>query len=768
MEGFPSRLFQRARRMRARAVQAALAASFLTGEQDGIRVKRQAAMRKTPPFDADRSGPPSEPASEPTPPAKAAPLGSDEPESSDADGGTAPALVWPPAEDEMSEWEVLQLHSSGSTIIEPLKYTPPSPASGAARTAERPAPVPSAPSAYVPPSPIDDPVGEASLLGPPTGDFDLPETELIEPLHAPTLATMPMPKPPVSGVRPAAIAKAPTAPAPVSGDDRTVMIPRPATLTPPAPKAPEPVDDNQATRILVAPNFAASLGHAPTVPVSALHRAAVPPRPEPVRSEPSSTGERIRPMEDTLPAGMTRELLARTLEGEAATYIQPTPNADTHPMSAIPAARTPGAPVPLGPVPVPGPFSRVPSRAQPPLGSSPSGSTPVAAPDVPPRADQTQTPTTPRLTPPAAAGPAFGPPYAPPSGQSVGAPVPQRVAAPSTRTQLTWLGIAVAALLAIGVGLYQYLSMRDTAAAAPAPATLSVDSAPAGATVTVDGTARGKTPMRLELTEGAHTLEVAAGGTTKKIPLSLVAGTVTAHTIEFAAAPASAATADSAIEIRSEPQGGRVLVDGVARGATPIVVTGLTAGRHEVQVSGPFRTQTRTVTLSPKQQYRLVVAPARTDGSGTTGTPETARTSRASADTGFISIQSPIVLRIVKNGDFIGTSEDGKLSLPAGPQIIGLENESVGFRDVRTVEVVGGKVTPVAVTLPNGSISINARPWAEVFVDGQRLGETPVSQFSLPVGIHEITFRHPDHDERKVSVMVKIGATGRAFTDFTK
>jgi hypothetical protein len=457
MEGFPSRLFQRARRMRARAVQAALAASFLTGEQDGIRVKRQAAMRKTPPFDADRSGPPSEPASEPTPPAKAAPLGSDESESSDADGGTAPALVWPPADDEMSEWEVLQLHSSGSTIIEPLKYTPPSPASGAARTAERPAPVPSAPSAYVPPSPIDDPVGEASLLGPPTGDFDLPETELIEPLHAPTLATMPMPKPPVSGVRPAAIAKAPTAPAPVSGDDRTVMIPRPATLTPPAPKAPEPVDDNQATRILVAPNFAASLGHAPTVPVSALHRAAVPPRPEPVRSEPSSTGERIRPMEDTLPAGMTRELLARTLEGEAATSIQPTPNADTHPMSAIPAARTPGAPVPLGPVPVPGPFSRVPSRAQPPLATSPSGSTPVAAPDVPPRADQTQTPTTPRLTPPAAAGPAFGPPYAPPSGQSVGAPVPQRVAAPSTRTQRTWLGNALAAVLAICVGVYQYL-----------------------------------------------------------------------------------------------------------------------------------------------------------------------------------------------------------------------------------------------------------------------------------------------------------------------
>ena len=44
----------------------------------------------------------------------------------------------------------------------------------------------------------------------------------------------------------------------------------------------------------------------------------------------------------------------------------------------------------------------------------------------------------------------------------------------------------------------------------------------------------------------------------------------------------------------------------------------------------------------------------------------------------------------------------------------------------------------------------------------------PVSQLSLPVGVHEILFRHPDFPERRVSVVVKIGATGRAFTDFTR
>ena len=63
--------------------------------------------------------------------------------------------------------------------------------------------------------------------------------------------------------------------------------------------------------------------------------------------------------------------------------------------------------------------------------------------------------------------------------------------------------------------------------------------------------------------------------------------------------------------------------------------------------------------------------------------------------------------------------------------------------------MIAGKVTPVPVSLPKGEISINARPLAEVFVDGSRVGDTPVSQLSLPVGIHEIVFRHPELGERR-------------------
>jgi hypothetical protein len=743
-------------------------------------------MRKNLTPDADATG-------RPTPVHAAAPGGpgtpvepaeSAVPPTEDRDS-TAPSLVWPPVEDELNEWEVLHVQSTGHTILEPMKFAPPA-----------------TPAPYMPPAAVDDPVGDASLL-PPSDDFDLPETELIEPLSLePTLAGRPAmsPAPPPS-------AAPPPDDAPFATDDRTIVLPRPASLSgrperpaaavvPPAPSSPSSEDTNPgvSTRVLVSPNFAATVGHAPTVPVSALHRAA---RPQP------AFGPR-RQMEKTLPAGVPREQLLgghSAVEGDRSdeTAVPWRRHDETHPPPS-PIDRRPA----VGPAGPPSPFSRVPSRGpQPLVEPAPSGADPapfsVAPPPLAfgPRVMTSPLPPSPSPSLPSAsssspsssgsglspssllglsasssgsfpASPAASPPARPPSAPPATASAAERDDLPtrpaSSRARLLSVVAAVAVVLLLALGAYQMLAMRSTSAAAPANATLSVESSPAGATVSIDGTPRGTTPVRLELGEGGHALEVSLAGATRRVPLTLAAGTITAHSFEFAS-PTAPVEADSAIEVRSEPAGARVLVDGTPRGVTPIVVTGLTAGRHEVQVAGPFRAVTKSVTLAPKKQTLVVITPATQPS---TTEPGVARPARVSADTGFIAIQSPIVLRIVRNGDFVGTSEDARLSLPVGSQVIGLENESVGFRDVRTVDVVAGKVTPVAVVLPKGEISINARPWAEVFVDGNRVGETPVSQLSLPIGIHEIVFRHPEHGERRVSVVVKIGATGRAFTDFTK
>jgi PEGA domain len=58
------------------------------------------------------------------------------------------------------------------------------------------------------------------------------------------------------------------------------------------------------------------------------------------------------------------------------------------------------------------------------------------------------------------------------------------------------------------------------------------------------------------------------------------------------------------------------------------------------------------------------------------------------------------------------------------------------------------------VAAPNGSLSVNALPWAEVFIDGRSVGTTPLANLPVVIGSHEIVWRHPQLGERRRTIIV--------------
>jgi eukaryotic-like serine/threonine-protein kinase len=308
---------------------------------------------------------------------------------------------------------------------------------------------------------------------------------------------------------------------------------------------------------------------------------------------------------------------------------------------------------------------------------------------------------------------------------------------------------------------------------------LFVESAPSGADVYVDGQFRGRTPFRGDFAVGRHQVELRRGNARRTAEVALQAGTAASYHFDVAeAASAAPVVARASIEVRSDPSGARVVVGGRHRGATPLTVRDLEPGRHTVQVSGPFQPIVRQVDVAAGQQALVIVTPGRArpteqtvaaadDEPSATADPPAA-SSAASTATGWVTIDSAIALRVMRNGDFAGTSEDPRIPLPAGEHALQLSNESLGFKDARTITVPAGRGVRLAVDLPQGTLNINAIPWAEVSVDGKRVGETPVAQLALPIGAHDVVFRHPDHGERRLTVLVKVGAPGRTFVDFTK
>ena len=128
---------------------------------------------------------------------------------------------------------------------------------------------------------------------------------------------------------------------------------------------------------------------------------------------------------------------------------------------------------------------------------------------------------------------------------------------------------------------------------------------------------------------------------------------------------------------------------------------------------------------------------------------------------GGIRVSSPIELEVFEGDTRLGSTAAGILSAAAGRHEFDLVNSALGFKSRQVVQIKAGLTVPLTVSPPNGSININAVPWAEVLIDGKSIGETPIGNFSIPLGEHEITFRHPQLGEVRRTAVVRADAVTR-------
>jgi hypothetical protein len=111
-------------------------------------------------------------------------------------------------------------------------------------------------------------------------------------------------------------------------------------------------------------------------------------------------------------------------------------------------------------------------------------------------------------------------------------------------------------------------------------------------------------------------------------------------------------------------------------------------------------------------------------------------------------------LQVSSRGRPIGSTSDGRLRLPAGQHELDMGNPALEFSTRVPVTIAAGRTTTASVTVPKGSVSINAMPWANVWLDGRSLGATPIANLDVTLGTHEVVLRHPQLGERRQTVTV--------------
>jgi hypothetical protein len=134
---------------------------------------------------------------------------------------------------------------------------------------------------------------------------------------------------------------------------------------------------------------------------------------------------------------------------------------------------------------------------------------------------------------------------------------------------------------------------------------------------------------------------------------------------------------------------------------------------------------------------------------------------------GWVAVFAPIVLDISEDGRRIGTTEQSRLILPPGRHELTLSNTDLGYSIVREVHIEPGGVRSVTVD-PKGTANLNAIPWAEVWLDGTKLGDTPLSSTEVRLGLREFVFKHPELGERRVAATIRANSPAAVSVDFTK
>jgi hypothetical protein len=206
------------------------------------------------------------------------------------------------------------------------------------------------------------------------------------------------------------------------------------------------------------------------------------------------------------------------------------------------------------------------------------------------------------------------------------------------------------------------------------------------------------------------------------------------------------------LSIVTDPGGARVEVDGKPRGVSPVVIDGLSAAEHHITVVSDSGVAQRTIVVSNDVMTEVVFSLPRT----------------TAPIAGWVTVASPFPIDVLEHDEVVGAAGAAKIMLAAGKHEVLLRNETLGFEARRTITVVPGQVTSVTVDPPKGVLNVNARPWADVLIDGDLVGQTPLSGLSLALGAHQVTFRHPQLGERTERITVTANGVNRVAIDLNK
>jgi len=287
---------------------------------------------------------------------------------------------------------------------------------------------------------------------------------------------------------------------------------------------------------------------------------------------------------------------------------------------------------------------------------------------------------------------------------------------------------------------------------APKKGAVLVDADVQDADVYIDGRKLDdKTPTLVDgLDEGPHVVEVRKEPATPwKQTVTVTAGKTVKVTASLAA---SAGGPGGSVRVLCKVKGAEVFVDGTKVGTPPLDIKDLKPGEHVIEVTAPAH-------FSKKERVSV--------NAGSATVLEFDLQPEAGGDSGTVKIVSSVPdAKASIDGERIGVVPQTK-KLPAGEHFVRVEKEGYKTFEKKVRVESGQTITVTAELRAAGGLRVLSTPaGSKVMVDGQPMGETPLTLQDVEVGQHVVTVSAGD-EYQVYEENVKIEGGGMAVVNAT-
>jgi len=283
-----------------------------------------------------------------------------------------------------------------------------------------------------------------------------------------------------------------------------------------------------------------------------------------------------------------------------------------------------------------------------------------------------------------------------------------------------------------------------------------VESSPSGAAIYFNGNYRGYSPITIyDVWPGSYTIEAQKNGYRSYTTST----SVSSGTRSNVYCPLSPLDTTRSLYILSSPTNTRVSLDGVDRGNTPLTLNNLASGTHIVELD-------RFGYYDWKSTVEVPAGGTKTISATLNPMPE--------STTGWVYVSSsPGGASVLLDGTNYGqTPGSGSLKLnniAIGEHTVTLSLSGYQTYTARvtvyanTVSEVSGLLVPTGPKAGVGELSVSSTPaGANVYIDNNFVGITPLKLKDISVGSHVITIELAGYQNYEVTTQVNAGATSTA------